>query len=199
MGKRPLERCTVAVTGDFGGQRSAGQVRKRIYVHGGTFASDVSPAVTHLVCSKEDFGKDVAMGTACCAPQSREALNPFICDQQHADPGSFIVRKARRLGSVKIVSWDWLEDALTKEHPVEETEYLMTAPVAECAAKSKEEKKAVRKENIKTGSTFSRVAARPILLPDQTPVEQFEKGCQEFKEAMFSGTPLPHPLTRTPC
>lgn len=64
MGKQPLKRFTIAVTGYFGEQRSLEQARKWIQVNGGTFASEVSSEVTHLVCSKEHFKKNVAMGTA---------------------------------------------------------------------------------------------------------------------------------------
>ena len=63
MGKQPLKRFTIAITGYFGEQRSMEQIRKWINVNGGTVAHDVSLEVTHLVCSKKDFKKDVAMGT----------------------------------------------------------------------------------------------------------------------------------------
>ncbi|KAF6231217.1 hypothetical protein HO173_010549 [Letharia columbiana] len=138
MGKQPLKRFTIAITGYFGEQRSSEQMRKWIHNNGGIFAYNVSPKITHLVCSKEDFKKNVAM-----------------------------VQKARQLRTVKIVSWDWLEDTLMKEHPMKESEYLM-APLVKCAADNKEKKKAVRKENIRKG------------------MENFEKGCKEFKEDMFS-------------
>ena len=62
MGKQPLKRLTIAVTGDFGEQRSVEQMRKWIHVNGGKFAYDVSAEVTHLVCSKEHFKKSVTMG-----------------------------------------------------------------------------------------------------------------------------------------
>ncbi|KAM0805679.1 hypothetical protein BDR22DRAFT_968894 [Usnea florida] len=138
MGKQPLKRLTIAVTGDFGEQRSVEQMRRWIHVNGGTFAYDVSAEVTHLVCSKEHFKKSVTM-----------------------------VQKARQLRTVKIVSWDWLEDTLMKEHPMKESEYLLR-PLVKVATESKEKKKAVRKENIRQG------------------LKEFEKGCQEFKNDMFS-------------
>lgn len=50
---------------------------------------------------------------------------------------------------------------------MQEFDYLL-APLVKCAAEAKEKKKAVRKENIRTG------------------MENFEKGCKEFKEDMFS-------------
>ena len=68
------------------------------------------------------------------------------------DPESpLLVHKARQLRSVKIVSWDWLEDSLMKEHPMRELDYLL-APLVKCAKDAREKKKAVRKENIRRGS-----------------------------------------------
>lgn len=66
MGKQPLKRFTIAITGYFGEQRSSEQMRKWIHNNGGIFAYNVSPKITHLVCSKEDFKKNVAMGMAYC-------------------------------------------------------------------------------------------------------------------------------------
>ena len=71
MGKQPLKGFTIAITGYFGEQRSMEQIRKWINVNGGTVCHDVSSEVTHLVCSKKDFKKDVAMGTGHIAILSR--------------------------------------------------------------------------------------------------------------------------------
>ena len=62
VGKQPLKRFTIAISGYFGEQRSAEQMRNWIHANGGTVASDISAEVTHLVCSKKHFKKDVAMG-----------------------------------------------------------------------------------------------------------------------------------------
>ena len=72
---------------------------------------------------------------------------------RQTDPGVllYLVSKARKLRTVKIVSWDWLEDSLMKEHAMKEFEYLL-APLVKCAKEAKEKKKAVRKENIRKGS-----------------------------------------------
>lgn len=70
MGKQPLKRFTIAITGDFGEQRSPEQIRKWIHVNGGTVAYDISSEVTLLVCSKKHFKNNVSMGTAYCIPQS---------------------------------------------------------------------------------------------------------------------------------
>ena len=66
VGKMPLKDLTIAVTGYFGEQRSPEQIRKWINVNGGTVAHEISSKVTHLVCSKEHFNKNVAIGTAYC-------------------------------------------------------------------------------------------------------------------------------------
>ena len=71
MGKQPLKHFTIAITGYFGEKRSMEQTRKWVQVNGGTVANDISPEVTHLVCSKKDFKKDVAMGTEHIAILSR--------------------------------------------------------------------------------------------------------------------------------
>ena len=71
MGKQPLKYFTIAITGYFGEQRSMEQIRKWVHINGGTLAHDVTSEVTHLVCSKKDFKRDVAMGTGRIAiPQS---------------------------------------------------------------------------------------------------------------------------------
>ena len=62
MVKDPLKRFSIAVTGDFGQQRSHEKLRQWIQVNGGTFAREINQDVTHLICSKEDYSKDVAMG-----------------------------------------------------------------------------------------------------------------------------------------
>ncbi|CAD6575326.1 MAG: hypothetical protein ASARMPREDX12_001535 [Alectoria sarmentosa] len=138
MNRQPLKGFIIAITGDFGERRSFEQMRHWTQVNGGTFAHDISSEVTHLVCSKERFKKNVIM-----------------------------VQKARRLRTVKIVSYDWFEDSLLKRYPQKEFDYLM-APLIKCAAETKTKKKAVRQENIRRG------------------MEKFEKGCKEFKEVMFS-------------
>ena len=71
MGKQPLKYFTIAITGYFGEQRSMEQIRKWVHINGGTLAHDVSSEVTHLVCSKKDFKRDVAMGKGRVAILSR--------------------------------------------------------------------------------------------------------------------------------
>ncbi|KAL9129242.1 MAG: hypothetical protein Q9217_002254 [Psora testacea] len=124
-----LKRFTIAVTGDFGQQRTTEKVRQWIHYHGGTFASEMSPTVTHLICSKQHYGKAV--------PKVKQAL---------------------KLKTVKIVKFDWLEDSLLSKPPRvrNEREYLMGTIIG-TARESKTRKKAARKHNIKKGmATFEK-------------------------------------------
>jgi len=61
------------------------------------------------------------------------------------------VKLARKLKTVKIVSFDWLEDSLMKQSPKNVREYLM-APISKAKAETKARKKATRKKNIAKGS-----------------------------------------------
>ncbi|KAK9569365.1 hypothetical protein V6Z77_002784 [Aspergillus fumigatus] len=69
-----------------------------ILAHGGTFSKDVTEDVTHLITTRETFAKNV------------EA-----------------VQKAKRLETVKIVTYDWLEDSLQSKtrKPKPEGAYLL--------------------------------------------------------------------------
>ena len=61
--KAPFSLCTIAITGDFGKQRGINKMKDWIQVNGGTFVTEITPKVTHLICSKEHFKKDVTLGT----------------------------------------------------------------------------------------------------------------------------------------
>ncbi|GKZ26182.1 hypothetical protein AbraIFM66951_010054 [Aspergillus brasiliensis] len=69
-----------------------------IRANGGQYSKDISKDLTHLITTKEAFKDDV------------EA-----------------VREAKRLRTIKIVSYDWLEDSLLSKNrrPKRETEYLL--------------------------------------------------------------------------
>ena len=61
--KHPLKSFVIAVTGDFGTDRSFEKIRQWIQVNGGVFSYDINAQVTHLVCSKEYFRKNRGLGT----------------------------------------------------------------------------------------------------------------------------------------
>ena len=60
--KHPFKGCIVAVTGDFGERRGIEKMRQWIQVNGGEFVQHIDVDVTHLICSKEHFLRDVTLG-----------------------------------------------------------------------------------------------------------------------------------------
>lgn len=117
--KDSLEGFTIAVTGDFGPQRSHEKMQQWVEANGGTFAFNITPEVTHLICSREHFKKKVD-----------------------------IVREACKIPGLFIVSFDWLEDSLMNMYPQNEAGYLLHRRI-QAAAKAKKAKKAVRRGKIR--------------------------------------------------
>lgn len=76
-----------------------------ILAHGGTFSKDVTEDVTHLITTRETFAKNVEAGMAPIIP---------VCNRDYAVTKVAVgaVQKAKRLETVKIVTYDWLEDSL---------------------------------------------------------------------------------------
>ncbi|KAI2953765.1 hypothetical protein CBS147323_10058 [Aspergillus niger] len=109
-----------------------------IRANGGQYSKDISKEITHLITTKEAF-KDNA-----------EA-----------------VRKAKQLRTIKIVSYDWLEDSLLSKNrrPKRETEYLLVNILKSENKKrgkerdkirKKEKEKPRRKGNLKNQDPFGR-------------------------------------------
>ena len=61
--KQPFKPFTIAVTGDFGEARTHDKIKQWIEANGGNFTLKISAEATHLVCSREHYKKQVAMGT----------------------------------------------------------------------------------------------------------------------------------------
>ena len=59
---KALRGCVIAITGDFGPDRTDDKIKKWIKASGGKFRCGIGSDVTHLVCSVEDYMQDVAMG-----------------------------------------------------------------------------------------------------------------------------------------
>ncbi|KAL8783499.1 MAG: hypothetical protein Q9195_009369 [Heterodermia aff. obscurata] len=123
--KYPLKRFTIAVTGDFGHARTHEKMKQWTEHNGGEFSREISNEVTHLVCSKEHY-KNMA---------------PFVLQAKH-------------IPSIKIVSYDWLEDSLMNHRPLREEPYLMKRRNLRDVEK-RAKKRETRKQNIKKGSESS--------------------------------------------
>nr|XP_001392721.2 brct domain protein [Aspergillus niger CBS 513.88] len=109
-----------------------------IRANGGQYSKDISKEITHLITTKEAFKDNV------------EA-----------------VRKAKQLRTIKIVSYDWLEDSLLSKNrrPKRETEYLLVDILKSENKKrgkerdkirKKEKEKPRRKGNLKNQDPFGR-------------------------------------------
>ena len=138
--KDPMQRFTIAATGDFGHQRTHDKMRQWVEKNGGKWSKDVTEHVTHLVCSKEHFKKKTLMGLS---------IPPSHLIVAKPDPLTRIVRQAMRMKYLHVVSFDWLEDSLMKQRPLKVGTYLMDRRVEQRA-----KQKAAKKENIKKGSTL---------------------------------------------
>ncbi|MCJ1246397.1 hypothetical protein MMC30_003604 [Trapelia coarctata] len=119
--KEALKKCTIAVTGDFGKEKTYEKIKHWIEFQGGSMATKVEVKVTHLVCSHEHFKKNVTM-----------------------------VKQAKKIKTCKIVSYDWLEDSLMNFTPKRPGPYLLKSVIKE-RAKAKAKKKETRAENITKG------------------------------------------------
>ncbi|MCJ1334830.1 hypothetical protein MMC09_000095 [Bachmanniomyces sp. S44760] len=136
MTNNPLKNCVVAVTGEFGEDKGAEQIKRWVEVNGGTFVTRIAPDVTHLVCSKEHYRRRNKM-----------------------------VRDAQKVKTLKIVTFDWLEDSLQDRSPKRIYPYLMES-CNKATSERKAKKHSNRRTNIERG------------------VESFKNGCADFIKRM---------------
>ncbi|KAL2038152.1 hypothetical protein N7G274_009100 [Stereocaulon virgatum] len=162
--KQRFKKFTIAITGDFSASRGHDKMKQRITRHGGRFASEISSRVTHLVCSKEHYEKGVRMGMEALA-QLRSSRQVYTGDMRTL---MIPVEQARALKTIKIVSFEWLEDSLMPKTATSrnEDEYLMGSRIEkESAIKTK--KNLVRKANI------------------QESLRKFEQSCKDHEKDMI--------------
>ncbi|KAF2122637.1 hypothetical protein BDV96DRAFT_639212 [Lophiotrema nucula] len=88
-----LKKLVVSATGEFGSGKSHDQLKKWVDANGGKWCPKVSQGITHLICSKENWKKQVDAVTT-----------------------------AQELGA-QIVSYDWLEDSLMSKKKLAEKNY----------------------------------------------------------------------------
>ncbi|KAI9680290.1 MAG: hypothetical protein M1829_001176 [Trizodia sp. TS-e1964] len=112
--KSPFKGFQIAVSGDFGEQRSPAAVSRWIENNGGVVAKKIDDYTTHLICSLKDFTNAKQI------PKVRDALK----------------RKA-----IHIVTFDWLEDSLHSGRLKTEKKYLLSNVVK---AQRKEKKAVIR-------------------------------------------------------
>ncbi|KAI9843227.1 MAG: hypothetical protein M1838_002723 [Thelocarpon superellum] len=135
--KNPLRNLQIGLTGDFGAPRSHENMRRWIENNGGTFTDTVDKHTTHLISSWEAYKSK--------APA---------------------VRKAVKLGgSLRIVSFDWLEDSLLRGACKRERQYLLST--------LEKDKRKMDREKLKAEADAKL---------------RFDKGCNASEEELLSSS-----------
>ncbi|MCJ1389867.1 hypothetical protein MMC18_002724 [Xylographa bjoerkii] len=108
----------------------------------------------------------------------------LVSSKDHFKKSVAMVQQARKLKKCKIVSWDWLEDSLLAKRPLRVGDFLLKGQV-KAKVKAKATRKETRDDNIKKGSrcTSHRYFRLCKLISG---VGLFEKGCDEFKNKMYT-------------
>lgn len=119
MGK-VFKDYTITATGDLGKSRTNDALKRWTESKGGKWASKVEAGVTHLVCSKDHWTRNVQA-----------------------------VQKAQEL-KCQIVTYDWLEDCIHKHARIKPKAYLCSnmfkLSAAKRAARAKKEKASMKGE-----------------------------------------------------
>ncbi|KAI9792733.1 MAG: hypothetical protein M1816_001832 [Peltula sp. TS41687] len=134
--KDPLKKCIVAITGNQPEPRNPKTLERWVVLNGGKFSSTITKDVTHLICTWDDWKNK--------APKVKHALD---------------------LGTVDIVTYDWLEDSIMDKKLKRETPYLlMTVEKGRRKREKKEKKKIIAaKERFSDGCAQ---ANQELLLTD---------------------------------
>ncbi|KAM0110180.1 hypothetical protein ACP6JB_004282 [Aspergillus fumigatus] len=145
-----------------------------ILAHGGTFSKDVTEDVTHLITTRETFAKNVEAGMAPIIP---------VCNRDYAVTKVAVgaVQKAKRLETVKIVTYDWLEDSLQSKtrKPKPEGAYLL-------AKDPNNEKKKQRRA--------AKVRRRQLKAKDKSSARMLQDG--DCSQGPGNDSSTPRPRTR---
>lgn len=60
--KDPLRKDFIAVSGNFGEDRSHEKIKSWIEINGGRYETSITDRTTHLICSKEHWMRKAKMG-----------------------------------------------------------------------------------------------------------------------------------------
>ena len=69
-----LESLIVAIVGDFGDKRSAGDLKRWIEANGGAYSTTVSAKITHLICSQRAWSYESSSGESAALDFSLEQI-----------------------------------------------------------------------------------------------------------------------------
>lgn len=132
--KYPLGDCIVAVTGNFREPRNPKNLERWVVNNGGKFSNTINKDVTHLICTWDDWDKKAQKGEA-FFPYHQRLITENQC--------ILSVKQAMDLGTIDIVTYDWLEDSIMTKRPKSERRYLLSAVEKGRRKKARKEKKKV--------------------------------------------------------
>lgn len=135
--KGVLKACRICIAGELGPGRDAGRVKKWVEANGGTFSSSVDEKVTHMLCSEEHF------------KSQKSAISRYSNMSYISADNCSTAKQTNKYESIKTVTFDWLEDSLTKKLKKREAPYLL-AKTKETRAKKRE----TRQKNLLFAGNF---------------------------------------------
>jgi hypothetical protein len=151
--KDPLKKAVIAITGDFGSSRKLENMKRWIENNGGRYSAKVEEGVTHLVCSEDHWKSQPVAGKRFLSES--HILTILKCKNKHTEI-YYPVQNAHRIKSVKIVTYDWLEDSLHAKSSKREGPYLLKK-IEKVKRKLKAERKAKERKALKKeGKYFTR-------------------------------------------
>jgi hypothetical protein len=151
---------TIAISGDFGKERTLEDLKRWISKNGGNYSKNVDQNVTHLVCSKEHYKKE-----------------------------SQAVKKAKPIKTCSIVTYDWLEDCCQNKRRRPCGKYLCKTVFKE-TIKEKAERRNREKTALKKDGEFSLTDRLFALqeMGSNFSVRLFNEGCSMAMADFYSGT-----------
>jgi hypothetical protein len=155
--KDPLDNFVIALTGNFD---AGDKIRSWVQNNGGKWATSITKDTTHLICSKEHFKKDMALGKSFSRPTLGE---------NSADFTKVAAAKARP--NIHIVTYDWLEDSLQARRPKREKPYLWST-IQRAKDKERRKRKAAARKLMKQDGAYpvSSSTHRLLTSPQRTPL-----------------------------
>ena len=169
-----LKRFTIALAGNFGPDRTEEKIQGWIAAHGGIFASDISSNVTHLVCSLKAYKQSVPTG----GPSSEQG--DILLELIRPVP----VRKALDVETIKIVTFDWLEESLLDGNAKRAKPYLVRRVIRQRRVR-KDARRFKRKQILRENGTST---PPPSLVGTNVrEVAKFKQDCKSFQEHMQAG------------
>jgi hypothetical protein len=158
---KTLKNYTVAISGKFGESRKSDDIKRWVEANGGKFARNYHEGVTHFICSKLNYKKNIQL-----------------------------VQKAKKNKKCFIVTIDWLEECLDDKARHHGSNYLCRTAFKESAAekaeRKKREKAVLRKDGTSSPSASQAQVSRSN--PPNFSVHRFNEGCSMAMADLYSGT-----------